>query len=77
MNINTELLKKYVADLITNQITIPEFEAFDIIESSAAKILSEIQEIIKTIEYDDFQAVEEIICLLERNNLDCGGRHDF
>ena len=77
MNINTELLKKYVADLITNQITIPEFEAIDIIESSAAKILSEIQEIIKTIEYDDFQAVEEIICLLERNNLDCGGRHDF
>ena len=77
MNINTELLKKYVADLITNQITIPEFEAFDIIESSAAKILSEIQEIIKSIEYDDFLAVEEIICLLERNNLDCGGRHDF
>lgn len=26
---------------------------------------------------DDFEVVEKIVCLLEENNISCGGRHDF
>lgn len=26
---------------------------------------------------DDFEAIEKIVCLLEDNNINCGGRHDF
>ena len=34
-------------------------------------------DMIKNIFQSDFDAIEEIVHLLEENNIDCGSRHDF
>ena len=39
-------------------------------------IVSRITDILSD-DTDDFEAVEKIVCLLEENNISCGGRHDF
>lgn len=40
-------------------------------------MLCEIQNIIKNDSYSDFEAMEEIICIFEKHNIDYGYRHDF
>ena len=51
--------------------------ADEIVDSTAICLLSQIQEIIKNQEYNDFEVVEEIVSLFESNGMSCGGRHDF
>ena len=41
-----------------------------------SKILQEIQNVIQS-DMDDFEMIEEIVCIFERNNLDAGVCHDF
>ena len=43
----------------------------------AIKALSEIKSIINNKEKEDFEAVEKIVCVFEKYNIDRGGRHDF
>ncbi len=40
-------------------------------------LLSEIQKIISDEENSDFDAVEKIVCLFQKNHIDFGTRHDF
>ena len=48
-----------------------------IADTTAIIILDEIKNVICNDELSDFDTVEEIVCILEKNNIDCGGRHDF
>ena len=48
-----------------------------VVKATATKMLGEIQEIIKNESYSDFEAIEEIVCIFEKYNIDFGSRHDF
>ncbi len=75
--IKTELLKLYISDYIKNNITDFEIDANEIANTTAIKILAEIQKILANEDYTDFEIVEEIVCLFEKYKLDFGGCHDF
>lgn len=77
MNIKLELLKGHIQDYINSNLNNFNIDADKIADTVAINMLSEIQEIIKNEEYTDFDAVEEIMCVFEKYNVDFGSRHDF
>lgn len=77
MNIKVELLRNYISDLINNKIEGFEIDASQIADSKAIQMLSEIQRVIKDENYFDSDAMEEIVCIFEKYNIDSGFRHDF
>ncbi len=77
MNIKTDILKAYIADMICNSIQDFGIDADKIVDSAATKALSEIQQVLHCNDLDDFQTVEEIVLIFEKYNLDAGVCHDF
>lgn len=75
MKLKTELLSKELANCIAN--TILDIDADKIADTTAICALSEIKDIIKNPQLSDFEAIEEIVCVFERYNIDFGSRHDF
>ena len=77
MNIKTELLKKYIADYVCEKIEDFEIDGNEIADTTAVKMINEIQDIMKNESYSDFEIVEEIVKIFENNKIDCGNCHDF
>ena len=77
MNIKLELLKNSIFDLVGDRLCDLEIDADKIADTTAIKVLSEIKDIIHDDTKSDFDAVEEIVCVFEKYNIDIGGRHDF
>jgi len=77
MKIKTELLKVYISDYINNNIEDFEIDVDETSNSVAVNMLSEIQKILKNDGYSDFEIVEKITDVFRKNNIDCGGCHDF
>lgn len=77
MDIKVELLRKYISDFIQFRIEDFEIDASKIADTTATQMLLEIQNIISNESYSDFEAMEEIVCVFEKYNIDSGFRHDF
>ncbi len=77
MHIKLELLRNYLSDFIKCKIEDLEIDASQITDTTATEMLYEIQKVIKDEKYSDFDAIEEIVCIFEKYNIDCGFRHDF
>lgn len=77
MNVKVELLINHISDFIKNNIEDFEIDASQIADTTAIQMLGEIQKVIKDENYSDFDAVEEIVCIFEKYNIDFGSRHDF
>ena len=77
MNIKLELLQNAIFDAISEKLSYVEIDADKIADTTAIKALSEIKDIINDDTKSDFDAVEEIVCVFEKYNIDIGGRHDF
>ena len=77
MKIKTELLRNYISDFIKSELKSFEIDASDIVDTIAIQMISEIQKVIKNENYSDFDAIEEIVCIFEKYNIDAGFRHDF
>ncbi|MBE7032311.1 MAG: hypothetical protein E7401_05040 [Ruminococcaceae bacterium] len=77
MNIKTELIKSSIAEMVCGRITDFEIDENKVADSKAIQVLSEIQEILKSGEEDDFLIVDEIVSVFIRHNLDFCGCHDF
>ena len=77
MNVKLELLRNHIADFIKYRIKDFEIDATQIADTTAIQMLSEIQKVIKDKNYSDFYAIEEIVCIFEKYNIDAGFRHDF
>ena len=86
MNIKHELIHPKIAERISGMIkdeirNLFETENFDlneIAQTTAISALSEIQQVIQDDDkYDDFEAVERIVCIFEKYNISAGTRHDF
>lgn len=76
MNIKLELLQNHICDMIIN-IFESNLDANQIADTKAISILNNIKKVILDDSLSDFDVVEQIVCILEENNIDCGGRHDF
>ena len=76
MNIKTELIKSYIAEIICRGITDFENDEKKIVDTMATKALNEIQKVLKS-DMDDFEMVEEIVLIFEKHGLDAGSCHDF
>ena len=77
MNIKLELLRDYITDFIKYKIKDFEIDASQIADTTAIKVLAEIQKVIKDEDYSDFDAIEKIVCIFEKYKIDAGFRHDF
>ena len=76
MNIKLELLKDSIHDIIDKRLADYVINADEIADTTAIKALSEIQNILAS-DLDDFEIVEQIVCIFERYNLNAGGCHDL
>ena len=76
MNIKLELLKDSIHDIIDSRLADIVINADEIVDTTAIKALSEIQNILAS-DLDDFEIVEKIVCIFEKYNLNAGGCHDF
>ena len=77
MDIKFELLQYYICDYLRELFETFPLNASKLIDSEAIKALDEIKTVIGNDELSDFYAIEEIVCILEKYNIYCGGRHDF
>lgn len=77
MDIKLELLKDHITDFIKCRLEDFEIDASQIVDTTATKMLAEIQKVIKDENYSDFDAIEEIVCIFEKYNISAGVRHDF
>ena len=77
MNIKTEIIKSYISDMICNSMSDFDIDADKIANSKAIEMLEEIQQILKNDSLDDFEMIDEIVCVFYKNNIDAGGCHDF
>lgn len=76
MNIKLELLKGSIHDIIDSRLADVVINADEIADTTAIKALSEIQNILAS-DLDDFEIVEQIVCVFEKYRLDFGGCHNF
>ena len=77
MKIKTELLKEHISEYIINNIEDFEIDESKIADTKTKKIVEEIKGILEHSSYSDFEAVEVIIKVFEKNNICCSYRHDF
>ncbi len=77
MNIKLELLRNCISDFVRFRLEDFELDATQIADTTAIQMLEEIQNVIKDDSCSDFDAVEKIVCIFEKCNIDAGARHDF
>ena len=77
MNIKLELLKNHIADYINDRLDNFDIDASEIANTTAIRELGEIQKVIMTEQFSDFEMVEEIVCIFEKYKIDAGDCHDF
>ncbi len=78
MDIKLDIFAGAVSDAINSAIRYIHIDMDDVINSVALTALNEIQHVIQNTEIeDDFDVVEEIVCIFEKYNMNAGGRHDF
>ena len=77
MHIKLELISNDIAELVCKKIDCLNIDVNTIAQTKAITILKDIQNIIKNDELSDFEIVEAIVQLFEKNNLSCGSCHDF
>ena len=77
METKKELLAKLLSEAIICYLEYTQFDFQNEIEKVAVTVLSEIQKTVKNHRLNDTEAMEEIVCIFEKYNLDFGCRHDY
>ena len=77
MNIKLQLLKGHISDLLERRLGDLEIDVTEIPDSISINMLAEIQNILSNENYSDFDVVEKIVCVFEKNGIDFGSRHNF
>jgi len=77
-----ELLQRMTADMLRRgELTLTVTpETIQCLENRCAAVLERIRRIVADDSLDDpecFRRIEQIVCELESNGIDCGTRHDF
>ena len=78
MDIKLEIFAGAAANAVKNAISYISIDTNDVINTIAFDVLNEIVDVIRNDEIEeDFDIVEKIVEILEKNNISAGGRHDF
>ena len=77
MDLSLELLSSCLAEYIQEELISKNLNAKKLVNTKATQILQEIQNVLEKEDLSDFQIVEEIVCIFEKNKLSAGGCHDF
>ncbi len=74
---SNDLLKYIIRQEVERAIIETEYNIADKIKFLSTEILKEIVAVLKSCELSDFDIVENIVCILEKYEIDCGTCHDF
>ncbi len=78
MSIKEELLIRRIAEIIAHSVQLPELDLNSIVNSTALKMLEEIQDVLsKDGKLSDFEMIEEIVEIFIKYGVDIKGCHDF
>ncbi len=77
MNIKLELIQNHITEMVAKLLEDNLIDYNTIADTNAILILNQIKKVISDDSLSDFDAIEEIICIFEENNIDCGSRNDF
>ena len=77
MEIKLELLSNSISELVMHRLGTIGIDADKIADTTATLILSEIKKIISNENISDFDAIEQIVIIFEKYDIDAGTRHDF
>ena len=77
MDFRLELLTKEITEFVQRYLETADFDINKIAQTTAVSALGEIQKVIKNNSLTDFEMVEEIVCIFEKYNINCGVCHDF
>ena len=77
MNIKLELIQNNITEMVAKLLEDNLVDYNTIADTNAILILNQIKKVISDDSLSDFDAIEEVVCILEDNNIDCGSRHDF
>ena len=77
MDIKLELLQNYICDFLKSAFERFPPDTSKLADSFAIMALDDIKSVLKNDELSDFDAIEQIVCIMENYRIDCGGRHDF
>ena len=77
MDIKLELLLNHINDFLRDAFERFPPDTSKLADGIASLALSEIKSVLSNDELSDFDAIEQIVCIMENYRIDCGGRHDF
>lgn len=76
-NLCNELLYLELGKCLMEHFSMDEFDYQYLLHDRAIQILREIRDIMLHPEWDDFQIVEEIVCVFEKHHISIGNIHDY
>ena len=77
MDIKLELLQNYIYDYLKDLFERYPANTSKLVDTTAVMALGEIKNVISNDDLSDFDAIEEIVSILEKYNVNCGARHDI
>ncbi|MBQ4516979.1 MAG: hypothetical protein II997_00160 [Clostridia bacterium] len=77
MSATNELIAHIIAEQFTELLEEKFIDLPKQAETIGLCLISEVQQILMNEVLDDFNAIEEIVCLFEKHHLNTGFRHDF
>ena len=77
MNIKLEQIQNHITEMVLKLLEDNTIDYSAIADTNAILILNKIKKVIEDDSLSDFEVVEEIVCILEENDIDCLSRHDF
>ena len=77
MDIKLELLQNHICDFLRDAFETFPPNTSKIADSIAIMALDDIKSVLSNDELSDFDAIEQIVCIMESYRIDCGGRNDF
>lgn len=77
MDIKLELLSGFICDTIRENLDTLNINPKEIIDTQATKILGEIKDVICNDSLEDFEAIDKIVDIFSKYNIDSGSCHNF
>ena len=77
MDVKEELLQCCVEELVEKFLSETEYDLTEKINEKAIAALAEIKNIISNYDFSDIEAIENIVYVLEKYNIGCGGIREF
>ena len=77
MDLTLELIANIFAERFSDLLYKEKLNIPTLAQNIALRALADIQQVIMDESLSDFDAIEEIVCLFEKYNLNAGFRHDF